>query len=56
MIRFYIQQAIYHLRENPVISWISVLGTALSICMIMVIVIIVVIIIIIITVILFIIQ
>ena len=39
MIRFYIQQAIYHLRENPVVSWISVLGTALSICMIMVIVI-----------------
>ena len=26
MIRFYIQQAIYHLRENPVVSWISVLG------------------------------
>ena len=39
MIRFYIQQAIFHLRENPVVSWISVLGTALSICMIMVIVI-----------------
>ena len=30
MIRFYIQQAIYHLRENPVVSWISVLGLALS--------------------------
>lgn len=39
MIRLYIQQAIYYLRENPVISWISMLGTALSICMIMVIVI-----------------
>ena len=37
--RLYFQQALYHLRENPVISWISVLGTALSICMIMVIVI-----------------
>ena len=38
-VRLYFQQALYHLRENPVISWISVLGTALSICMIMVIVI-----------------
>lgn len=35
----YFKQALWHLRENPVISWISVLGTALSICMIMVIVI-----------------
>ena len=32
----YFKQALWHLRENPVISWISVLGTALSICMIMV--------------------
>ena len=39
MLRLYIQQALYHLRENPIISWISILGTALSICMIMVIVI-----------------
>lgn len=35
----YFKQALWHLRENPVISWISILGTALSICMIMVIVI-----------------
>ena len=39
MIKQYIQQAIYHLRENPIITWVSVLGTALSICVIMVIVI-----------------
>ncbi|WP_418661304.1 ABC transporter permease [Bacteroides ilei] len=39
MFRQYIRQAFWHLRENPVISWISILGTALSICMIMVIVI-----------------
>ncbi len=39
MFRQYIRQALWHLRENPVISWISILGTALSICMIMVIVI-----------------
>ena len=39
MLRLYILQALYHLRENPIISWISILGTALSICMIMVIVI-----------------
>lgn len=41
MIKQYFKQAIWHLRENPVISWISILGTALSICMIMVIVIII---------------
>lgn len=35
----YFKQALWHLRENPVISWISIVGTALSICMIMVIVI-----------------
>lgn len=29
----------YHLRENPIITWVSVLGTALAICMIMVLVI-----------------
>ena len=39
MFRQYIQQALYHLRENPVITWVSLLGTALSICMIMVVVI-----------------
>lgn len=39
MFRQYIRQAFWHLRENPVISWISILGTTLSICMIMVIVI-----------------
>lgn len=39
MIKQYFKQAVWHLRENPVISWISILGTALSICMIMVIVI-----------------
>lgn len=39
MIRLYLQQSLYHLRENPVITWVSVLGTALAICMIMVIVI-----------------
>lgn len=39
MIRLYFQQALYHLRENPIITWVSVLGTALSICMIMVLVI-----------------
>ena len=39
MIKQYIQQALYHLRENPVITWVSLLGTALSICMIMVVVI-----------------
>ena len=32
-------QSLYHLRENPVITWVSLLGTALSICMIMVVVI-----------------
>lgn len=36
MIRQYFQQALFHLRENPVITWVSLLGTALSICMIMV--------------------
>ena len=35
MIRLYFQQALYHLRENPIITWVSVLGTALAICMIM---------------------
>lgn len=39
MIRLYFQQAIYHLRENPIITWVSILGTALAICMIMVLVI-----------------
>ena len=39
MIKQYFKQAIWHLRENPVISCISILGTALSICMIMAIVI-----------------
>ena len=39
MIRLYFQQALYHLRENPIITWVSVLGTALAICMIMVLVI-----------------
>lgn len=39
MLRLYFQQAFYHLRENPIITWVSVLGTALAICMIMVLVI-----------------
>lgn len=39
MFRLYLQQALYHLRENPVITWVSVIGTALAICMIMVLVI-----------------
>ncbi len=39
MIRLYFQQALFHLRENPIITWVSILGTALSICMIMVVVI-----------------
>lgn len=39
MLRLYFQQALYHLRENPIITWVSVLGTALAICMIMVLVI-----------------
>ena len=39
MLRLYFQQALYHLRENPIITWVSILGTALSICMIMVLVI-----------------
>ncbi len=39
MIRLYFQQALYHLRENPIITWVSILGTALAICMIMVLVI-----------------
>ena len=39
MFRQYLQQSFYHLRENPVITWVSLLGTALSICMIMVVVI-----------------
>lgn len=39
MFRQYLQQSLYHLRENPVITWVSLLGTALSICMIMVVVI-----------------
>ena len=39
MIRLYFQQAFYHLRENPIVTWVSVIGTALAICMIMVLVI-----------------
>lgn len=39
MFRLYLQQALYHLRENPIITWVSVIGTALAICMIMVLVI-----------------
>ncbi len=39
MFRQYLIQSLYHLRENPVITWVSLLGTALSICMIMVVVI-----------------
>lgn len=39
MIRLYFQQALFHLRENPIITWVSMLGTALAICMIMVLVI-----------------
>lgn len=38
MIRLYFLQALYHLRENPIITWVSVLGTAMAICMIMVLV------------------
>ena len=36
MIRLYFLQAFYHLRENPIITWVSILGTAMAICMIMV--------------------
>lgn len=39
MFRLYLQQALYRLRQNPVITWVSVIGTALAICMIMVLVI-----------------
>ena len=39
MIRLYFLQALYHLRENPIITWVSIIGTALAICMIMVLVI-----------------
>lgn len=39
MIRLYFQQALFHLRENPIITWVSVIGTALAICMIMVLII-----------------
>ena len=39
MIRLYFLQAFYHLRENPIITWVSILGTAMAICMIMVLVI-----------------
>lgn len=39
MLRLYLQQALYYLRESPIVTWISILGTALSICIIMVIVI-----------------
>lgn len=39
MLRLYFQQALFYLRENPIITWVSILGTALSICMIMVLVI-----------------
>ena len=39
MIKHYFQQSLYHLRENPIITWVSVAGTALAICMIMVLVI-----------------
>ena len=33
MIRLYFQQAFYHLRENPIITWVSVIGTALAIAL-----------------------
>ena len=39
MLKQYIKQAIWHLRENPVVSCISLIGTALSICMIMIVII-----------------
>lgn len=39
MFRQYLIQAFYHLRENPIITWVSIIGTALSICMIMIVVI-----------------
>ena len=38
MIKLYIKQAFYQLRENRLISLVSIIGTALAICMIMVIV------------------
>lgn len=36
MFKLYFQQALYHLRENPIITWVSIAGTALAICVIMV--------------------
>lgn len=39
MIQLYFRQSLYHLRENPIITWVSILGTALAICMVMVLVI-----------------
>ena len=39
MIKLYLKQALWHLRENPIITWVSIFGTALAICMIMVLVI-----------------
>ena len=38
MIKQYIKQALSMLRENPLISVISILGTALSIAMIMIVI------------------
>lgn len=39
MFKLYLKQAFWHLRENPIITWVSIVGTALAICMIMVLVI-----------------
>lgn len=39
MFKIYLKQAFWHLRENPIITWVSIIGTALAICMIMVLVI-----------------
>lgn len=39
MFKLYLKQALWHLRENPIITWVSIVGTALAICMIMVLVI-----------------
>ena len=38
MIKLYFKQAFFQLRENRLISLVSIIGTALAICMIMVIV------------------
>ena len=38
MFRQYFKQVIYQLRENPLVSWISIAGTALAIAVVLVLV------------------